>query len=325
MQDKEKQYFFFINQRGGQLAFKEILVWSYCISLHGLNRTTTKSEISKILHMNRQTLNTILEKLVEIGLLNGDTMAPQKPSEQQAGWFYPIKDNGLPWYKQFGYFKLLLPGDKRLSMTEAAVFSKLCNLKGRRMSLRILARELGLARATVARSIATLKGLGLVTGSRKAIYDSSYWLDRPKVDAKAKKPTLLQTILSWYPATKPFGNYYHADTPDDRKVFAIRIRGATALLKDFGCGGNLRRKFWRNLWDKSNNPELFEIFLVHATTVIKMAVEKHQERHGGSPNYSFAKKICETALFDLAASRDPINWEPVRERLFYGEACSVCD
>jgi len=320
MQDKDKRYFFFINRRSGPLDFKGIVVWSYCLSLHGLDRTTTKSEISKTLHLNRQTLNAVLGKLVEYGLLDAKTKAPLKPSEKQAGWFHPIRDNGLPWHKQFGYFKLLLPADKRISMTDAAVWSKLRNLKGRRMSLRILAWELGLGRATVARSITTLRGHGLVTGHRKAVYDPAFWLDKPSMEANAKKPTLCETILSWYP--KPFGSYYHDDTPLDRAVFKKRIGWVTKLLKDFGLGSNYQRKYFRNLWEKSNNPELFENFLVHARTVINMAVEKHQERHGGSPTYSFVKKICEAALFDLGASPDPINWEPVRERILFGESCS---
>jgi hypothetical protein len=65
------------------------------------------------------------------------------------------------------------------------------------------------------------------------------------------------------------------------------------------------------------------MYLIHAAAVINVAAEKHRERHGGNPAYSFVKKISETALFDLRDARDPINWEPVRERLLYGEDCSV--
>lgn len=317
---RDKQYFFFINQRGGQLSFKELLVWSYFISLHGLNRTTSKSEISKTLHLNRQTLNAVLDKLVKRGLLDGTALI--KPGEKQAAWFYPIKDNGLPWYKQLGYFKLLLPGDGRLGMTEAAVWSKLYNLKGHHMSLRILAREMGLSRATVARSIATLRGFGLVIGSRKAIYDPSFWLERAKVDAKAKKPGVVDTILSWYPV-QSFGSYYLADTPTDRKVFAIRVRRVTGRLKEFGYGGNLRRKFWRHLWERLADPKLFEMYMAHAATVINMAADKHRERHGGYPTYSYVRKISEAAMYDLRSTRDPYNWEPLRDRIIYGEGCLV--
>ena len=322
---ENKQYFFFINQRGGNLPFKQILVWSYCISLLGLNRTTNRSQIAKVLHLNRQTLNAVLAKLVKTGLLDRDTKAPQKPTEQQAAWFYPIRNSSLPWYKQFGYFKLLLPADDRtdrISMTEAAVWSKIRNLNGHRMSLTILARELGLARATVARSLATLRRIGLVNANRQAVYDPSYWLDIPKAEPKAtKKPSLIESILSWYP--QPFGSYYHSDTPDDRKVFAIRIRRVTKLLKEFGYGGNLRRKFWRHIWDKFSNPKLFEMYLIHAATVINFAADKHREQHGGNPAYPFVRKITETAIFDLRSARDPHNWEPLRDRIIYGEGCSI--
>lgn len=318
---QDKQYFFFINQRGGKVPFKHMLVWSYLLSLYGLNRTTNRTSIAKALHLNRQTLNSILDKLVKLGLLDGDTMAPQQPSERQAAGFYLIKNNGLPWYKQFGYFKLLLPADNRISMAEAAVWSKIHNLNGYRMSLSILARELGLSRATVARSLATLRRIGLVNANRKAVYDPSYWLDTPKQETTVKKPSLLDTILSWYP--QPFGNYYHDDTADERKVFAIRIRRVTKKLKDFGYGGNLRRKFWRNTWDKLADPKLFEIYLIHAATVIKMAEDKHRQQHNGSPTYSFVRKISEAALFGLRAARDPINWEPVADRIIYGGGCSI--
>jgi DNA-binding MarR family transcriptional regulator len=320
---RDKQYFFFINQRGGRVPFKQILVWSYCISLYGLNRTTNRTKIARTLHLNRQTLNAILAKLVETGLLNGNTLAPQEPSQQQAAWFYRIRDNGLPWYKQFGYFKLLLPADDRISMAEAAVWAKIRNLDGHRMSLSILARELGLARATVVRSLATLRRIGLVTAERKAIYDPSYWLDAVKSDPmNARKPGVVDTILSWYPA-QPFGSYYHDDTADDRDVFAKRIRRVTRQLKEFGYGGNLRRKFWRHLWDKLADPKLFEMYLIHASAVINMAAVKHRERHGGNPAYSFVRKISETALYDLRSAPDPYNWEPVLERIIYGEGCSI--
>ena len=318
---REKQYFFFINQRGGQVPFKQMLVWSYCLSLYGQNRTTNRTSIAKTLHLNRQTLNAILAKLVKTGLLNGETMAPQEPSQQQAAWFYPIRDNGLPWYKQFGYFKLLLSADDRISVTEAAVWSKLHNLNGRHMSLSILGRELGLARATVARSLVTLRRSGLVNAKRQAIYDPSYWLDAVKSEPKAKQPGVVDAILSWYP--EPFGSYFHDDEPLDRAVFAKRIRRVTKLLKEFGYGGNLRRKFWRHTWDKLADPKLFEMYLMHAAAVINMAADKHRERHGGNPTYSFVRKISETAMYDLRSAHDPYNWEPLRDRIIYGEGCSI--
>ena len=319
---RDKQYFFHINQRGGQIRFKEILVWSYLIGLYATNRTTTVTEISEVLHMNRQTLRAVLDRLVELGLLEANSMVPKPPSPQQTAWFYPIRNNSLPWHKQFGYFKCLFPADKRLSMADAAVWSKIHNLKNHPMTIGILARELGLARATVVRSLATLRTLGLVSG-RTAVYNPAFWLDLPKAESEVKKPTLVATIKSWYPESKPFASYYYDNSPTDRKVFAIRIKRVTNLLKEFAFGRNLRKKFWRNLWDKSKNPELFEMFLIHATAVINIAAEKHRSQHGGSPTYSFVRRITEMALFDLAASRDWHNWEPVRERLIYGKACSV--
>jgi hypothetical protein len=65
------------------------------------------------------------------------------------------------------------------------------------------------------------------------------------------------------------------------------------------------------------------MYLMHAAAVINFAADKHREGHGGHPTYSYVRRISEAALFDLRAARDPYNWEPLRDRIIYGEGCSV--